>query len=82
MGRDSEGGKVATAALGGIAMVAICCGAHLLVLGALSGVVLGGIFGIGVGALAGVLGVAAAMFVVRRRRSLRGVDRADEELCR
>lgn len=49
-------------------MVAVCCGGHALVLGALGGVALGGAFGIGVGALAAVV-LVAAVIVVRRRRA-------------
>lgn len=53
---------------GVLAMVAVCCGGHAIILGALGGVALGGVFGIGAGALAAVV-LVAALIVVRRRRA-------------
>lgn len=52
---------------GAVAMVVICCGGHVLVLGLLGGVALGSVLGIGAGALAAVL-VVAGLLVLRRRR--------------
>lgn len=52
---------------GAVAMVVICCGGHVLVLGLLGGVALGSVLGIGAGALAAVL-LVAGILVLRRRR--------------
>lgn len=53
---------------GVLAMVAVCCGGHTIILGALGGAALGGVFGVGIGALAAVV-LVAALVVVRRRRA-------------
>lgn len=51
---------------GMLAMVVVCCGGQALVLGALGGLALGSVLGVGAGALAVVLGVVG--FIVMRRR--------------
>ena len=53
--------------VGGVAVLA-CCGAHLLVIGALGGIAAGTFFGVAVGALAFVA-LAAALLVRHRRRA-------------
>ncbi len=58
----------AFAAAGAMALVAVCCGAHVVVLGALGGLTVGSTLGIGAGALAAVLLTAAAVLVVRGRK--------------
>ncbi len=50
-----------------LAVVAVCCGGHAVLLGALGGLALGGLFGVGAGALGAVL-LVAGFVVVRRRR--------------
>lgn len=50
-----------------LAVVAVCCGAHTLLLGALGGLALGGLMGVGAGALGAVVLVAGILFVRRRR---------------
>lgn len=53
---------------GALAMVVVCCGGHLLVLGVLGSVALGSVLGIGAGVLAAML-VVVGIVVVRRRRA-------------
>lgn len=53
---------------GALAMVVVCCGGHLLVLGVLGGVALGSVLGIGAGALAAML-LVVGIVVLRRRRA-------------
>lgn len=51
-----------------LAMLVVCCGGHALVLGALGGLALGSVLGIGAGVLAAVL-LVAGIVVMRRRRA-------------
>jgi len=48
-------------------MVVVRCGGHLLVLGVLGGVALGGVLGIGAGASTAMLLVAGIVVLLRRR---------------
>lgn len=56
------------AELGVLAMAFVCCGGHALVLGALGGMALGSMLGIGAGLL-GALLLAGGLVVMRRRRA-------------
>ena len=51
-----------------LAVVAVCCAGHTLVLGALGGLALGGLVGLGAGVLGAVV-LVAGLLVVRRRRA-------------
>jgi len=53
---------------GMLAMVVVCSGGHALLLGALGGLALGSVLGVGAGVLAAVL-LVAGVIVVRRRRA-------------
>lgn len=79
-GKRSGGPQAGRAAAGAMALVAVCCSGHLLVLGAIGGLALGGALGIGAGALAAVLVVAAAVVVLRRRRGATYDVKADRRL--
>ena len=64
--RQTRGRPKFGAELGVLAMAVLCCGGQALVLGALGGLALGSVLGVGAGALAVVLGVVG--FIVMRRR--------------
>jgi hypothetical protein len=66
--KQSGGPQTPWTAAGAMALVVLCCGGHALLLGALGGVALGSVLGIGAGVLAAVL-FAAAVFGLRRRRA-------------
>ena len=77
-----DGRHGAFAAAGAMALVAVCCGAHLLLLGALGGLAVGSMPGVGAGALAAVLVVVAAVVSVRRRRASACEAHGDARLLR
>lgn len=66
--RQTRGKPQFGAELGVLAMAFLCCGGHVLLLGALGGVALGSMFGIGAGLL-GALLLLGGIVVVRRRRA-------------
>lgn len=71
-GRSSkrlDGPRGSLAAAGAMGLVALCCGGHVLVLGALGGLALGTTLGIGAGVLTAVVSVTA-LVVIRRRRAV------------
>jgi len=78
-GNSTSGPQTGLAAAGATALVAICCGGHLLVLGALGGLAVGGALGIGAGVLAVVL-VVGGVVAVRRRRAAACRVEADRRL--
>lgn len=63
-----DGPRTPWAAAGAMTLVALCCGAHALLLGALGSVALGSVLGVGAGVLAAVL-FAVALVGIRRRRT-------------
>lgn len=66
--KQAHGTQTPWAAAGAMAVVALCCGGHAVLLGALGGVALGGVLGVGAGVLAAVV-LAAALVGLRRRRA-------------
>ncbi len=78
-GKSVGGPQTGLAAAGATALVAICCGVPLLVLGALGGLAVGGALGIGAGVLAVVL-VVGGVVAVRRRRAVACRVEADRRL--
>ena len=67
-GKQFGGAQTPWAPVGAMALVAVCCGVHALLLGALGSVALGSAFGVGAGVLAAVL-FAGALVGIRRRRT-------------
>lgn len=59
------------AAVGALALVAVCCGGHALLLAGLGGVAIGGAVGIGAGVLAAVVIVIGVIVGKRRGASCR-----------
>jgi hypothetical protein len=66
--KQSGGPQAPWAAVGAIALVALCCGGHALLLGALGSVALGSVLGAGAGVLVAVV-IVTALVVTRRRRA-------------
>lgn len=66
--KELNGPRSPWVAAGAMALVALCCGGHALLLGALGSVALGGAFGIGAGVLAAVA-FAGALVGIRRRQT-------------
>jgi Flp pilus assembly protein TadB len=68
MARRPDASGAGTAGLGTLAVI-VCCGGHVLVLGALGALTLGTVVGIGAGVVAAAALVLAVVFRTRRRRS-------------
>lgn len=66
--KQPGGPRTPWAPVGAMALVVLCCGGHVLLLGALGSVALGSALGVGVGVLAAVL-FAGALVGIRRRRT-------------
>ena len=69
MGRESNGPGGGAALGAGALMLLVCCGSHLLALGAIGALATGSVLGVAAGALGAVaVAVVAVALAARRRR--------------